>query len=103
VRYVLRNPRNAAIVVYRGQEYRAGGWSPIVPEHTYRAAVALLDDPSRRTTPTTARQYLLAGLARCHCGALVKTGRTQRGKRSYRCVERQGHMSRGARPIDELG
>ena len=102
VRYTLRNPRNAAIVVHRGQEYGPGAWPAIVPEHTYRAAVALLDDPSRRTTPDTARRYLLAGLARCHCGALVKTGRTQRGKRSYRCVERQGHLSRAAEPVDEL-
>jgi site-specific DNA recombinase len=102
VRYALRNPRNAGIVVHRGEEMGPGGWPAIVVEETYRAAVALLDDPSRRTTPDTARRYLLAGLARCHCGALVKTGRTQRGKRSYRCVERQGHMSRAAEPIDEL-
>ena len=82
VRYTLRNPRNTAIVVHRGQEYGPGTWPPIVPEHTYRAAVALLDDPSRRTTPDIARRYLLAGLARCHCGAPVVTGRTQHGKRT---------------------
>ncbi|MBB3082950.1 DNA invertase Pin-like site-specific DNA recombinase [Geodermatophilus sabuli] len=102
VRYTLRNPRNAAIVVHCGQEYGAGAWPAIVPEHTYRAAVALLDEPSRRTTPTTARRYLLAGLARCHCGAVVITGRTQHGQRTYRCGRSRGHLSRGAVPIDEL-
>src|SRR3954453_23213789 len=102
VRYTLRNPRNAAIVVHRGQQYGPGGWPPIVPEHTYRAAVALLDDPSRRTTPDTARRYLPAGLARCHCGAPVITGRTQHGKRTYRCGQTRGHLSRSAEPVDEL-
>jgi site-specific DNA recombinase len=80
VRYTLRNPRNAAIAVHFGEEIGAGTWPAIVPEHTYRAAAALLDDPSRRTTPNNARRYLLAGLARCHCGAAVITGRTQHGQ-----------------------
>jgi site-specific DNA recombinase len=102
VRYTLRNPRNAAIVVHRGEEYGPGAWPAIVPEHTYRAALALLDDPSRRTTPSTARRYLLAGLARCECGAPVITGRTQRGQRTYRCGRTRGHLSRAAAPIDEL-
>jgi site-specific DNA recombinase len=102
VRYTLRNPRNAAILVHRGQEYGPGNWPAVVPEHTYRAAVALLDDPSRRTTPDTARRYLLAGLARCHCGALLITGRTQRGKRTYRCAQKPGHLSRAAEPVDQL-
>jgi hypothetical protein len=102
VRYTLRNPKNAAVVVHRGEEMGAGSWPPIVPEHTYRAAVALLDDPSRRTTPSTARKYLLAGLARCQCGAPVITGRTQHGQRTYRCGQTRGHLSRAAEPVDEL-
>jgi site-specific DNA recombinase len=102
VRYTLRNPRNAAIVVHRGEEMGAGSWPPIVPEHTYRAAVALLDDPSRRTTPSNARLYLLAGLALCQCGARVMTGRTQHGQRTYRCGRSRGHLSRAAEPVDEL-
>lgn len=102
VRYALRNPRNAAIVVHQGEQIGAGSWPPIVPEHTYRAAVALLDDPTRRTTPSTARKYLLAGLARCQCGAPVITGRTQHGKRTYRCGRTRGHLSRAAQPVDEM-
>ncbi|MGK5110997.1 recombinase family protein [Geodermatophilus sp. CPCC 205506] len=73
VRYVLRNPRYAGLVVHLGEEVAAGTWPAIVPEHTYRAAVALLNDPSRRTTRTNARRYLLAGLALCSCGAPVIT------------------------------
>ncbi len=102
VRYVLRNARNAGIIVHRGEEVGRGQWPAIVPEETYRAAVALLDDPTRRTTPTTARRYLLAGLARCHCGAPVITGRNQHGTRTYRCGQTRGHLSRAAEPIDDL-
>ncbi len=102
VRYTLRNPRNAAIAVHRGEELGRGNWPPLAPEETYRAAVALLNDPSRRTTPTNACRYLLAGLARCHCGAPVITGRTQHGTRTYRCGQTRGHLSVAAEPRDEL-
>ena len=102
VRYTLRNPRNAALAVHLREEIGPGTWPPIVPEETFRAALAVLDDPSRRTTPSTARRYLLAGLARCHCGAAVITGRTQHGQRTYRCGATRGHLSRGAEPIDQL-
>jgi site-specific DNA recombinase len=102
VRYTLRNPRNASIAVHLGEEIGAGTWPAIVPEHTYRAAAALLDDPSRRTTPSNARRYLLAGLARCECGAAVITGRTQHGQRTYRCGQIRGHLSRAAQPVDDF-
>ncbi len=101
VRYTLRNPRNAGLVVHLREEVGPGSWPAIVPEETYRAALALLDDPSRRTTPTTARRYLLAGLARCHCGAPVITGRTQHGQRTYRCGQSRGHLSVAAQDRDD--
>lgn len=102
VRYVLLNPRNAALRVHRGEIIGPGAWPAIVSEETFRAAVRMLTDPARRTTPTTARKYLLAGLARCHCGAPVITGRTQHGQRTYRCGAQRGHLSRAAEPIDDL-
>ncbi len=103
VRRVLHNPRNAALRVYLSEQVAAGNWPPVVPEETYRAAVALLTDASRRTTDGNARKYLLPGLARCCvCGAPVVTGRTQRGKRTYRCGRTRGHLSRGAEPVDDF-
>lgn len=102
VRYVLRNAKNAGLVAHRGEIIGLGSWPALVSEETYRAAVALLEDPGRRTTPTTARRYLLAGLARCHCGARVITGRTQHGQRTYRCGQTRGHLSRAAEPVDDL-
>lgn len=103
LRRLLLNPRNAALRTYRGEIVGPGSWDPLVPEDTWHAARGILTEPSRRTTTMPpARLYLLPGLALCHCGATVTTGRTQHGVRTYRCRERKGHMSRAAEPIDDL-
>ena len=102
VRYVLLNPRNGGLLAYDGEITGRGNWTPLVPEDTWRAVSAYLEDPVRRTTTGSARKYLLAGLALCHCGAKVKTGRTQHGIRTYRCSLQQGHLSRTAEPVDDL-
>jgi len=101
VRGVLLNPRNAGQRTYRGEVVGLGSWKPLVPEDTWQAARALLSDPGRRTTTIPpGRLYLLPGLALCHCGATVTTGRTQHGVRTYRCRASRGHMSRAAEPVD---
>jgi DNA invertase Pin-like site-specific DNA recombinase len=104
VRDRLLSPLYAGVSIYNGEEVGEGSWEAIVPEETWRAAVALLQQPDRRTTPGNARKYMLAGLARCGvdgCGALMATGRTQRGKRTYQCSKAR-HLSRDAEPIDQL-
>lgn len=101
VRRVLLNPRNAALRSYRGAVVGPGSWKPLVSEDTWQAVRAMLADPHRRTTTTPpGRLYLLPGLALCHCGATVTTGRTQHGVRTYRCRASKGHMSRAAEPVD---
>ncbi len=102
VRRVLLNPRNVGRRTYRGEVVGPAQWPAIVDDDTFEAVRALLALPERRTTTGTARLYLLPGLALCHCGSPVTTGRTQRGVRTYRCRERKGHLSRAAEPIDEL-
>ena len=58
--------------------------------------------PERRTTATTARKYLLPGLAFCwKCGSDVATGHTRHGKRVYVCRANKC-ISRKAEPVDEL-
>ena len=101
VRFVLRNPRYAAYTKHRGRIIGKGKWTPIVGEDMWHAAQTVLDDPSRKTTDTGVRRYLLAGLALCECGAKVTTGRTQHGVRTYRCSRQRGHMSRAALDIDD--
>ncbi len=47
-------------------------WPAIVPEESWRAVVAVLSDPERRTNPGGPRRWLLSGLASCGvCGAPV--------------------------------
>jgi site-specific DNA recombinase len=101
VRRTLQNARNAGLSTYHGEIVGPGTWPAIVDRETYDAVRALLALPERRTTfEHTTRLYLLPGLARCYCGAIAKTGRTQHGKRTYRCGLTRGHMSRAAEPID---
>jgi site-specific DNA recombinase len=101
VRDVLLRARYAGLREYRGEVVATGMWKPIVAEETWRAVVAVLTDPARRNTPDTRRKWLLSGLAYCHCGATVNTGRTQHGRRTYKCAATR-HLARDAEPIDDL-
>jgi DNA invertase Pin-like site-specific DNA recombinase len=101
VRYVLLNPRYAGLRAHRGEVIGKAVWRPVVDEETWQNAKVLLENPKRRTTPDTRRKYLLSGLARCHCGALMVSGRTTHGVRTYKC-SKLAHLSRGAEPIDAL-
>lgn len=102
VRGVLKNPRYAGLRTYRGEIVGPATWSPLVDRDTFDAALALLSMPERRTTASTARKYLLPGLALCYkCGSDVATGHTRHGKRVYVCRASKC-LSRKAEPVDEL-
>ncbi|HSL06612.1 MAG TPA: recombinase family protein [Pseudonocardiaceae bacterium] len=78
VRAVLLKPRNAGVRAYNGEIIGPARWEPIVGEETWRAAVALLSDPSRRQAPPSARR-LLSGIAICGvCQGPVCAGTTLR-------------------------
>ncbi|UXA08672.1 recombinase family protein [Mycobacterium sp. SMC-2] len=113
VKEVLTNPRNAGLRRHRAQDDRSESrkdpeygikgraeWDAIVPEDTWRAAVRVLCDPSRRRAPTGAKG-LLTGVAVCGvCGEFVNmSGGHQRGIRNYRC-RTQRHVARLAEPVD---
>lgn len=96
---MLRRPRNAGILVHRGQEAGPGSWPAAVDEPTWRSLVALLDDPARRTTPGNERKWLGTSLYECGvCEALVRVFTSNRTA-SYGCRE-QGHVMRKAEPLD---
>jgi DNA invertase Pin-like site-specific DNA recombinase len=102
VRDVLINPRYAGLRAIRGEVVGKGVWPEIVGEDTWRAVVAILDDPARRVTQSSARTYLLSGLAYCHCGAHVNAGgRTRHGSKVYKCASGSKHLQRRSDPIDE--
>jgi len=108
---VLRRPRNAGLMEHRGQITGAAQWPAIVDETTWRATVAILTDPGRRTTPGPARKHLLTWLARCGvCGAPVFCTSTSRAaargrdrRPVYRCREdTRGHVARDKATVDDF-
>lgn len=108
VRAVLLRARNAGLRTYRGQVVGPAQWPGIIDEPTWRAAVTLIGDPARKTSPGFATRWLLSGLARCGvCGQAVSSAGTARirqdGERRtvYRCRSRQ-HVARDAVPVDDL-
>ena len=108
VRDVLLNPRCAGLRATKPQRRKTweivgpGTWPAIVSEDTWRAVKAMLEDPARRNTPSTARKYLLSGLAVCgQCGATVNAGGLNRyGDRTYKCSATK-HLFRRAEPVED--
>lgn len=115
VNVILRNPRNAGIRCYYDEEQAAAGvWPAIIDQDTYRKALAILDDPARRTTPGPTRKHLLSGIILCgKCAAedVVRTCRvipaSSKGRkwRTYGCTRdrRSGaHLARKSDLVEEL-
>lgn len=91
----------AGVREHRGVEH-AGNWPPILDRATVDAVRRVLADPGRRTTMTTVRSALLAGILRCGlCGEAMRSGRTQHGADAYRCSGPVAHLVRAREPIDE--
>jgi len=111
---VLLRPRNAALMFYKGEEIGRARWPAIVPEDRWRALVAVLTDPTRRTTTGNRVRWLGSGIYVCGaegCGrpslrvSTVGGGSRTGGKRppAYRCREvGAGHVVRAAEPVDRL-
>jgi site-specific DNA recombinase len=121
LRRVLVRPRNAALMQHRtcGKKQEPGKhhhtdrcsqivgkaeWPALLDEDVWRGVCAVLGDPARRTNTTTARKYLLAGLARCGvCGGPVKSFSASARRRPTRPVYtcRSGkHVIRTAQEVD---
>lgn len=106
-RDVLLRPRNAGISMYRGAEIGRGQWDVIVPEPTWRAVVAVLNDPARRTTPGNQPRWLGSllfecGKPGCACPGVMKVSQSgNKGHRpAYRC--QLGQVTRRADVMDDF-
>ena len=102
---VLMRPRNAGIKTYKGVEVGRvpEGTDTIVGEADHRAAVVILKDPSRRTTPGPTPKWLGSLIYKCDpCGnGLTCTGQTKRANLVYRCrAKGGGHAIRDAVSLD---
>ncbi|MET9468379.1 recombinase family protein [Streptomyces sp. NPDC006544] len=111
IRKMLLRPRNAGIIVHRGEEVGAAQWPAALDEPTWRSVVALLTDPSRKVGPAgNARVALGTGIYRCGtCGDTMMSSAD--GSRSahpdrdrmlnYRC-RTQKHVSRRRSLVDDV-
>lgn len=101
IREVLRKPRCAGITVHDGVEVGRLAGEPILEESVWRAVVAKLDAPERRSIGRP-QSWLLSGIATCACGSPVDAGPRQ----SYRCRSLRagagggGHIRRSAPAVD---
>jgi DNA invertase Pin-like site-specific DNA recombinase len=105
LRTILLRPRNAGIASYRGEEVGPASWPAILREDVWRAARAILTDPSRRTTPGNTPRWLGSLLYRCGiegCSSRLYVS-TSGGRRlpAYKCREFD-HLSRSAVKVDEV-
>lgn len=111
IRKTLMRPRNAGLIDHDGEIIGRAAWPPVVDEARWRACVAVLTDPQRRSTTSTTRAWQGSGIYRCWCGAAMKMGssgttRPQRAKGvtsrpAYRCSADVKHGSRDARSLDQ--
>ena len=99
VRRVLLRPRNAGLMEHAGQVIGPAEWPPILPEEQWRALVAHLTTPARRTTTGNARKWLGSGLYRCATCGETAVGTMVNGRKSYRC--RRGCVSRTLIDVDD--
>lgn len=95
LRCILLSPRYAGLRVLHGVEY-TGASPAIVDPEVWRATVALLTDPDRRTnTNRTARRWLLSGLAGCErCDGRPVGITGLNGGAAYSCLPTRGGCSR---------
>jgi site-specific DNA recombinase len=111
LRQVLTRSRNAGRVSYTEADVSGpaleGSWPAIIDGAAWRAVCALLADPARRRSTSNRARWLLAGIARCECGARVRSAAV--GKREgatvpiYRCRETGvGHVGRRAHEADKV-
>ncbi|MBB6351876.1 DNA invertase Pin-like site-specific DNA recombinase [Nonomuraea muscovyensis] len=114
VRRVFLRPRNAGLMEHRGEIVGPAKWPAIIEETKWRAIVALLNDPSRRTTPGPQRRWMGSGLY--ECGICVEAeeekttvvvataGLSKGGQRktvpSYRCAAGRNHVARSPIHLD---
>lgn len=109
VLHVLRNARYAGIRTYYGEEVCPGQWPAIVSREEYERVVALLDDPTRKTTTGNERKHLGSGLYLC--GLCLEAGEDpdtirltspsnrRKASRAYTC-KRYHHISRHQDGVD---
>ncbi|MDV8000384.1 recombinase family protein [Rhodococcus sp. IEGM 1408] len=110
LRSLVMRARNAGLSVHRGEVVGPGQWPAIVSEDQWRAVVAILSDPDRRTSPAGRDvRWLGSGLYTCEVcgGSNMRVVGGGKGPAAYRCLNRAPtdtakHVSRNAVLVDQL-
>ena len=107
LRQMLLRPRNAGLAEWKGEIVGPSIFPALVSEDVWRAVVSILTDPRRRRSQSNKARHLLAGIAQCHCGALVRSA-TVKGRKGekytvYRCPEKgRGHVGKRISLVDDV-
>lgn len=107
LRQMMLRPRNAGLASLHGEIVGTSEFPPIVTENVWRAGCSILQDPTRRRSQSNKAVHLLAGIAQCHCGALVRsatvTARNGEKHKVYRCpVKGKGHVGKRVEYVDAV-
>jgi hypothetical protein len=108
VTHQIANPGVAGKRVLRGEVVGEASWEPIVPVMFWRACIAKLSDPTRRTQHDTAVKHLLSGVAVCGvCGGVVRQSKRYKSEATvYTCFPKAAvkgeafHVSRKQGDVD---
>jgi DNA invertase Pin-like site-specific DNA recombinase len=101
LRHLVTRERNVALRVHQGEVVGSGEWPPILDRGLWEQARAVLTDPARKTSTSSAAVHLLSGIARCGiCGGPMRAS-LNRTVPSYRCADK-ACVSRNRRDVDEL-
>jgi site-specific DNA recombinase len=101
LKHLVLRERNVGLRVHHGEVVGVGEWPPILERGQWEQLKAVLSDPARKTTTSTAAVHLLSGIARCGvCGGPVRASQN-RTVPSYRCADK-ACVSRNRRDVDEL-
>lgn len=106
LRQVLLRPRNAGLAAFHGEIVGPSEFPAIVSEDVYRAVVSTITDPGRRRSQTNKARHLLAGIAQCHCGEVVRSATVGPKGQShfvYRCpASGSGHVGKRIDLVDDV-
>jgi site-specific DNA recombinase len=101
LKHIVTRERNAGLLIRHGVVVGEGNWKPILDRGTWEQVRAVLNDPARKTSTSSAAKHLLSGLARCGvCGGPMRAS-LNRTVPSYRCAEK-ACVSRNRRDVEDL-
>jgi len=85
INQIVLNPAVVGKRVHRGRIVGDAVWKPILEVPLYNACKLILGNPARRTQRDSAIVHLLSGIAKCHCGSVLRP-RHNREQLAYTCT-----------------